>query len=175
MGFINHKEYVIIKKHFVVLFFPISKFIFRWLITLSLTLFVIYFKEKIWDEIVQIFFYPLIIIFLTYSFFAFIQSLIVYYNNLVIFVHDKIIIFRSSLFLQDDLEIIDVSKIMKIDVQMHWVFSNLLWYGNLVIEQQRDELFTLHFVPDPYRALQLLREKTAYLHTSDDISFFKVK
>gem|GEM_PF-3361850 len=47
MGFINHKEYTIIKKHFVVLFFPLAKFIFRGLITLSLTLFVIYFKDRI--------------------------------------------------------------------------------------------------------------------------------
>jgi hypothetical protein len=42
--------------------------------------------------------------------------------------------------------------------------TNLLGYGNLVIEQQRDELRILHFIPKPYKALQLLREKTAYLN-----------
>lgn len=64
---------------------------------------------------------------------------------------------------------------MKIDVACHWFFANFLWYGNLIIEQQREELCTLRLIPKPYKAFDLLREKTAYLHTSDDLSFFKLK
>lgn len=157
------------------LLYHLVKFIFRAIITISLILVVIYFRSSIWDDVTILFFYPLILIFLTYTFFSLILWLIDYHNDLVIFLHDKIIILSSTLYFRDDLEIIDVSKIMKIDVQIHWFFANLLWYGKLIIEQQREDLCTLRFIPRPYKALELLREKTSYLHTSDDLSFFKLK
>lgn len=175
MGYIDHKEYALIKQHSIMLLYYLVKFIFFIIITASLSIFLYFFKDKIWAEITDFFFFPLILCLLTYAFIKLVLGLIIYYNNLVIFLHDKIIILKSSLFLLDDVEIIDVSKIMKIDVQIHWFFANLLWYGNLVVEQQRDELLILRFIPSPYKALQLLREKTSYLHTSDDLSFFKLK
>lgn len=140
-----------------------------WLLTFSY-----YFKEKIWEEVITFFFLPLVLIISNYAFRKLIQWIIFYYNDLVIFMHDKIIIVKSSLVIQDDLEIIEVWKVMKIDVQCHWFFANFFWYWNLVIEQQRDQLRILHFIPDPYKALWLLREKTAYVNTNQDLSFFKL-
>ncbi|EKE29088.1 MAG: hypothetical protein ACD_2C00233G0006 [uncultured bacterium (gcode 4)] len=174
MGFILQKDYVIIKKHGIVILYILAKFVFAllivaWLFWVSYTQ-----KSNIWAELVTYFLYPVQMIILIYAFLKLEQGFIFYYNDLVIFIHDKVIIMKSSLFLQDDLEVIDISKVMKIDVQCHWFLSNLIWYGNLVIEQQRDELRILHFVPKPYRALQLLREKTAYLNTNQDLNFFKL-
>lgn len=175
MGYINHKDYTIIKKHFLMLLYHITKFVFRWIITVVLIFSAVYFREKIWEDYLNLLFFPLLLIFILYSFVSLVLWLIEYYNDLVIFLHDKIIIINSTFYLKDDLEIIDVSKIMKIDIACHWFFANFLGYWNLIIEQQRDELFTLRFIPNPYRALELFREKTSYIHTWDDLSFFKLK
>ncbi len=174
MGYIAQKEYAIIKKHFIMILYILAKFFFLLTISLLLMIFTLYFKDKLWDDIVTFFLYPMVFILFNYSFIKLVLGLIFYYNDLVIFVRDKIIIVKSYLYTQDDLEIIDISKVQKIDVQCHWFFANVLWYWNLVIEQQRDELRVLHFIPQPYKALQLLREKTAYLNIWQDLSFFKL-
>lgn len=175
MSYVTYKDYTIIKKHWVMLLFYMAKFIFFLLIVAFLTFFTYEFKSEIWDDFITYFVYPWIIVILTYWFLKLMLNIIFYFNDLVLFIHDKIIIVKSSLFLQDDLEIIDVSKVMKIDVQCHGFISNLIWYWNLVIEQQRDELRILHFIPKPYLALQLLREKTAYVNDStQNMWFFKL-
>ncbi|EKE27350.1 MAG: hypothetical protein ACD_3C00223G0027 [uncultured bacterium (gcode 4)] len=174
MGFILQKDYVIIKKHGIVILYILARFVFAMLIVIWLFLISYLFRSSLREDLVLFFLYPVQMIILVYAFSKLAQGYIFYYNDLIIFIHDKVIIMKSSLFLQDDLEVIDTSKVMKIDVQCHGFFANLVWYGNLVIEQQRDELRILHFVPKPYKALQLLREKTAYLNTNQDINFFKL-
>lgn len=155
-------------------FYIIAKFLIWFLISVWLLIFIDAFKDALWSDIILYFLFPLNLIILNYSFWKLIQGLIFYYNDLVIFIQDKIIVVKSSLVIQDDLEIIEIWKVMKIDVQVHWFFANLLGYGNLVVEQQRDQLRILHFIPQPYEALQLLREKTAYVNTNQDLSFFKL-
>jgi len=50
-------------------------------------------------------------------------------------------------------------------------------FGNLIIEQQRDELRVLHFIPAPYKVYQLLREKNSFVNATNqnDLNFFKIK
>lgn len=159
------------------LFYILAKFVISILIVIWLLLFTYTYKNSIWKEIVEFFLFPVNMILLNYSFWKIIQWYIFYYNDLVIFINDKIIIVKCSLFVQDDLEVIEVSKVMKIDVQCHWFFSNLIGYWNLVIElpwASNSQLRVLHFIPQPYKALQLLREKTAYVNTNQDLSFFKL-
>lgn len=177
MGILNQKEYVIIKKHMIMMFFIVSKFLIGLIITSWLLTFTYYFRDKIWDDIVGYFLLPLTLLILNYSFRKLIQWIIIYFNDLVIFINDKIIIVKSSLIDTDDLEIIEISKVMKIDVQCHWFISNLIWWWNLVIElpwASSTQVRTLHYIPHPYKALQLLREKTAYVNTNQDLSFFKL-
>ena len=90
---------------------------------------------------------------------------------------DHVAIIKASLILKDDIEIIDSYRVMKIDAFCRWFFSNILWYWNLVIEQQKDDVRTFHFIPDPYKVLELLREqkqnvlderKKKYIVTDDD-------
>ena len=168
MSIINTDEYTIVKKHYIILLIYIIKFIFLVLVSILIYLLTYKFKDSLWDDIVLYFIFPIIFFIFNYAFIKFILWLIYYYNDLVILLKDKIIILKSSLFLMDDLEIIDISKVMKIDVQCHWLLSNLIGFWNLVIEQQRDELRILHFIPKPYKVFQLLREKTTYAWIRDD-------
>ena len=74
----------------------------------------------------------------------------------------------------------DLSKVVKIDVECHGLIPNMFNFGNLIIEQQKNEVRTIHFVPDPYHALRIIREKTNYgsistpSQTTSDIAFFKI-
>ncbi len=71
-------------------------------------------------------FFPVIFLLINYSFLQLAIGIIKYYNNLVIIVRDKFIIVHSSLILQEDLEIMDLSKVMKVDVSVHGLLANLL-------------------------------------------------
>ena len=53
---------------------------------------------------------------------------------------------------------------MKIDVEVHGLLSNLLGYGHLIMEQQKNEVRTIHFIPQPYKVWQILRENTTYIN-----------
>ncbi|OIP53142.1 hypothetical protein AUK10_02805 [Candidatus Gracilibacteria bacterium CG2_30_37_12] len=71
--------------------------------------------------------------------------------------------FNNSLILQEDLEIMDLSKVMKIDVECHGLLANTFGFGHLIIEQQKDEVKIIHFISKPYEVWQILRENTTYV------------
>lgn len=53
---------------------------------------------------------------------------------------------------------------MKIDVECHGLLANIFGYGHLIMEQQKDEVRTIHFIPKPYKIWQILRENTTYIN-----------
>jgi len=151
----------IIKKHFILLLFSILKFIF--FLFLSFIIYKIYillWDKLIWDNFyIKYILFFFIFVLLNYSFLKFILDIIEYNNNLIIIQKDHIIILKASLILQDDIEIIDSYRVMKVDAFCHWILSNLLWYWNLVIEQQKDDVRVFHFIPTPFKILKTLREQ----------------
>lgn len=70
----------------------------------------------------------------------------------------------STLILREDLEIMDLTKVMKIDVEVHGIFASMFGYGHLIMEQQKDEVRVIHFMPNPYRVWQILKENTSYIN-----------
>lgn len=97
-----------------------------------------------------------------------ISSIIEYYNDLIILHKDQIIILKSSLILKDDMEIIDIHKVMKIDWFKRGILQNILWYGNIVIEQQKNDVRIFHFISKPHNILKLLRiQKDKYRPNSN--------
>ena len=103
-----------------------------------------------------------------------------YYNKLFIIAKDRIILIEGSLILQEDTEVMDLSKVMKVDVSCHGFFANVFNFGSLTIEQQKNEVRIIHFVPDPYHILRIIREKTNYGNSgvtnqaASDVAFFKL-
>lgn len=70
----------------------------------------------------------------------------------------------------------DLSKVMKIDIEKHGWFANLLGYGHLIMEQQKDDVRVIHFIPKPYKIWQILRERTNYLaQGGQEVRFFKTR
>ncbi|MDP2091186.1 MAG: hypothetical protein Q8K30_06350 [Candidatus Gracilibacteria bacterium] len=64
----------------------------------------------------------------------------------------------------DDIEFIDISKITKIDTYTRGIIANIIGFGNLVIEQQREQVRIFNYIPDARKALHIInaeKEKIA--------------
>lgn len=165
MGIIVEENYTIITRHFIYLFYLVAKFFFMIVLSAILYMFLLVYRASLPTEFVLYIFFPIVFLLINYGFIQLALGLIRYYNRLVIIVRDKFIIINSSLLFQDDLEIMDLSKVMKIDVECHGLLASMCGYGNLIMEQQKDEVRVIHFVPKPYKIWEILRENTSYINS----------
>ena len=156
-----NNDWVIVKRHILLYIWWFFKFIFFLLV--SLFLYLIY-KNGIlvldWkQEYVKYILFLIIFIFLQYAFLKLILTFVDFFHNLLIIQKDQIIIINCSIILKDDIEIIDSYRVMKIDTFSHWLWSNILWYGILVIEQQKNDVRKFRFIPNPSLILRILKNQ----------------
>ncbi|HBB27152.1 TPA: hypothetical protein DCZ36_01485 [Candidatus Gracilibacteria bacterium] len=179
MDILVEENYTIITRHFIYFLYLVAKFLFLIVIVGILFASLLVYKQdlnKDASDMVNYVFFPVIFLLVNYGFIQLILGIIRYYNRLVIIVRDKFIILNSSLILQEDLEIMDLGKVMKIDVECHGLFANIFGYGHLIMEQQKDEVRTIHFIPHPYKVWQILRENTTYINQGgQEVRFFKTR
>jgi hypothetical protein len=159
MTYFTKYNYTIIRKHWVVLLFKYLKTML--LLILSWILFFISTKfwGVLWDEIVYLLLFPSIFILVNYAFFKLLLWYIKFYNDLLIVYDWQLIVIKSSLLFKDDIEFIDINKITKLDTYCRWLIPNIFQFWNLVVEQQRDQVREFHFIPEPFKALQILKEE----------------
>lgn len=133
---------------------------FGFFVFVSITFYFIAIKLSwsVWQDLVWYLILPLSFIILNYAFIKLILYYIWYFNNLLIFHEDKIIVIKSTLLDTDNVEIIDLNKITKMDAFSNWVIPNILGYGTLVIEQQREKVREFWYIPKPYKACNYLHE-----------------
>lgn len=76
---------------------------------------------------------------------------------------EEVIFFRSTLILRDDIEVIDLYRIMTIDSSCHWFIANVFNYWEVTIEQQQlddnESVKKIFFIPNPYKFVWLIKEK----------------
>ncbi len=136
------------------------------------------YKADVPADLVHYFIFPAVLILVNYAMFQLVFGIIRYHNKLIIVVRDRIILISSSLILKEDIEIMELSKVMKIDVECHGLLPNVLNFGMLIIEQHKNDVRTIRLVPDPFTVLRIIREKTNYLSANTngngDLAFFKV-
>ena len=157
----SEQNVIVIKRHYILLLIKILRFVF--LIFVAFFLYFIYteFLAKLDNSLAPFLHYgSFLIIFwlLNYAFIKLILNIIEYYHTLIIITDEQILIINCSLIMKDDIESIDAYRIMKIDAFSHWFWSNIIGYGNLVIEQQKDEVRTFHFIPHPYKIFGIIRD-----------------
>lgn len=149
--------YSIIKRHSIVPVLIFGRFLLIFFIWIALASF------WVWGAEQNAVYYSLEIIIvsliLNYAFYKLVIWLIWYYNNLIIFIWNKIIFISSTLIMKDDLEIIDLKKVMKIDMTRRWIFANVLGFWHLIIEQQKNDVRIFHFIPKPYLVLRNLEKR----------------
>ena len=158
MAYFINQDCAIVRKHYIVILLRKIRFLIFFAVSSLLFYISFYYREVLWEEFVFFVFFPLIFGLLNYSFFKMMLSYIDYYYNLFIIYENHIIIIKSSLILIDDLEVLDVNKVMKIDSISRWLFSNMLWFWNILLEQQKNDVRTFHFMPNPYRIVEIFKK-----------------
>lgn len=161
--YFNSDNNIIIKRHIIILFYPFAKFAFALILILFLYFISITFLPNSWDNVIWNYIktidFVFILILLNYSFFSLIFAIISYYNNIIIIWKDNIIQIKCTLFLQNDIEVIDSYRIVKVDSFSHGIIANTLWYGEIIIEQQKNEVKTFHFIPNTYNVLNIIKKQ----------------
>ena len=154
---IRCNDCMIIKRHFFLLLFSVIKFI----ILLSIGSLFCYIANEMVQESPQLKLILCIvgIVILNYSFLSFAFGLIRYYNNLIIICPEQIIIIKATLILQDKIESLDSLNIVKMDSISKWILSNIFGYGNIIIEQQNDDIRNFHFIHQPYGVIEYLKKQ----------------
>jgi hypothetical protein len=122
----------------------------------------------LWEDIIKYVIFPIILIMLNYAFFKLILYIIAYYGNIIIFYDNKVILLRTTLLKVNYIEIISLEKVTKFDTYIHWIIPNLMWFWTLVIEQNRESVRELNFVPDPHRAVRILSQMKKKLLNSNN-------
>lgn len=150
---------VIIKRHILSLFFKFLRIVLYLLFAWLLYWLAINYRELFWENIVRYLILPVIFIIVNVVFLKITLYIIQYYNNLVIFDEDRLLIIKSTFILKDDIETIDVTTITKLDTYTRWIIANIFWYWTLIIEQTRDEDRKLTFMPNPQETIKLFREQ----------------
>ena len=93
----------------------------------------------------------LVIVFLT----IFFLQVINFYFDLVIVTDCRILVVRKTVFLKNNSDAIDLTKIQDIAVEAHGILRNYLRYGKLVITLSTSAPpVTINFVPDPHFYLE---------------------
>lgn len=149
----------IVRKHWILLLLYGIKFIFILLIAFILFFIGTTFRSVLWEQIVLYIILPLIFVLINYSFLKLILWVIEFYNYLFIISEDQIFIINASLFMRNDIEIIDAFKIIKIDAYSRGIIPNIFSYGKLIIELQTREERLFRFMPKPYKLLECLKQQ----------------
>jgi len=161
----KHDNYIIIRRHFILLFFKLAKFVFLLIISLFLYwLFLKYWKIISTDlKSINYIVFAFCFILLNYAFLGLTIYLIEYLNKLIIITDEEIIFIRSTLILKDDIEVLDLYRVMSIDSFSHWLIANIFNYWIVVIEQQQAEnienIKRLYFISSPFEFISLIKEK----------------
>ncbi len=86
---------------------------------------------------------------------TFFLQVINYYFDLVILTDCRVLIIRKTVFLKNNSDAIDLTKIQDIAVEAHGLLRNYLKYGKLIITLSTSAPpVTISFVPDPHYYLE---------------------
>ncbi len=176
MNAIIENDSTIVTKHPIYLFYLLAKGVLLLGIALGIGAVFTLYRNDVPEGLVRYFVFPAVLVLANYALLQLALGIVRYYNKLLVVIRDRIVLITSSLFLQEDIEILELGKVMKIDVECHGLLPNFLNYGALIIEQQKNDVRVLHFIPDPYTVVRIIREKTNYVSGSgdNDLAFFKI-
>ncbi len=150
---------IIVRKHWILLFLYLVKFIFILIFAIILSFIGIFYAESLGRDLVVYVIFPAVFLLVNYSFFKLILAMIEFYNYLFIIAWDQIFVINASLIMRNDIEVIDAFKIIKLDAYSRGFISNVLSYGRITIELQTKEERIFRFMPHPYKLLQYLQEQ----------------
>lgn len=158
MTYYEKDWYILIRRHWIIMVFNYVKFFFHLWICILLLYISIKFQDSLDHDFIKYIMFPCIFVILNYAFLRMAHEIIKYYNNLIIFKDREVIVIKTTLIDTDNVEIIDLEKVSKIDTNMQWIISNVLAYWSLILEQYRDRTRIFNHIYKPYRAANYIKE-----------------
>ncbi|MDD2693926.1 MAG: hypothetical protein PHY14_03255 [Candidatus Gracilibacteria bacterium] len=151
-------NYQSIRRHGVLLFFMISKFIF-FLIPLGLLIWIFAQYRGVFPaDFSNFIVLPILLLTINYIFLQLILNAIDYYGRIMLVGDHSIIFIHTSLLLVDDIEFMDMKSIIKVDVERHGIIANILNYGHLILEQ-RNDVRKVHYIPHAHSIYQVIKNR----------------
>lgn len=151
-------RYILFRRHPIYLFYATARFLFFLFACGVFGYFMWLYSEDIPDTVEYVIMFPIIFILANYAFFRLILAIVKYENKLLILADDKLVIVNCTLILQDDIEVMNLYRIMKIDVERHGLLAMFFGYGTLIMEQQKNDVRSFHFIAEPFETLRILNE-----------------
>ena len=101
--------------------------------------------------------FPVIFLTINFAFLKLIFDMIKYFNRLIVIDNHSVIVIKTSLIETDNIELIGLGKIIKIDTAMRGIFQNLFVFGDMIIEQADTTRF-FDSVYRPYQVANYIKE-----------------
>lgn len=157
--FFQDEYCTVIKRHKIIFFIKIIRHLFLVFVglgiffsTLSFSFFAEYPGVRLWCQIISF-------LLLNYWMLRIGLNVVKYYNYLLLIYGEYIIIIKASLFLRDDIELLNSEKINKVYQRSHGFLPNLLKYGDMVIEQQSDDTRIFNYMPNPSYVIKIINNQ----------------
>ncbi len=148
-----NNEPIIIRKHWIVVLEMVLYFILLIIFSSLLLYFTVEFKNSLSKDFVVILSIISVIIY-NFALIKLILHLVDYSNDLVVFHKNIMMLLKSTLIAQDDIEIIQIQSINKFKKESHWIIQNILKYWDILIVQQNDDIRILKNMPKPHNIIR---------------------
>ncbi|MFZ2256249.1 MAG: hypothetical protein WAW59_00145 [Patescibacteria group bacterium] len=151
-------SYIIIKRHGILLLLMTARYFF-YLIPIGVILWFYYaYRGFFSSDVVHFVLLPALLLGINYIFIRVIISIIDFYGRFILLGGTTIILIHTTILLKDDIEFMNIQSVLKVDVERHGFFANILNYGHLILEQ-RNEIRKVHYVPSPHKLCQIINER----------------
>jgi hypothetical protein len=156
----EYKNALLLRRHQIKLFYIFWKFlVYLFLIMFIIMIFMlISWYNKMWDAFNE-YLFSFFLIFINIITLVLILDIIAHFNNLIYVNDTHIYIIQNWLLVKEDIEIIELNQVTKVNILCQWFLANACSYWKIVIEQQRTETRPLFYIPEPYRVMSNIRTK----------------
>ena len=156
----EYKNSLLLRRHKIKLFFIFWKFLVYLVGCLLILTIMVLFAGYSWlGNVFDEYLFILLFSFVNFAALALILDIIAHFNNLIYINDTHIYIIQNWLFIKEDIEIIELSQVTKVNIVCQWFLPNICSFWKIVIEQQRTETRPLFFIPEPYRVMSNIRAK----------------
>ncbi|MDD2487296.1 MAG: hypothetical protein PHS92_02920 [Candidatus Gracilibacteria bacterium] len=157
---LQDKNTLLLRRHKIKLVYIFGKLMIMFSLCFLIMLSVEHFNSSpVYDNVLHFYVMPFLLLIVNLILLVHIYDIIGYYNNIILIDDNNIMIIQNSLLLREDIEVISLSQITKINIICQGILPNILGYGKLVIEQQRTQTRPLFHIHNPYLILNHINSR----------------
>ena len=156
----EYKGDLLLRRHHIKLVYIFWKFLIYLCIVMFIIMVIILISwyNKLWGAFNE-YIFLIFLAFINLITLVLILDIIAHFNNLIYINDSYIYIIQNWLLIKEDIEIIELNQVTKVNIVCQWFLPNICSYWKIIIEQQRTETRPLFYIPEPYRIMSNIRVK----------------